>query len=79
MKTVEIIYRYSSPGAPTRPRPHDAEAARLRRCRVLRLLPRPAIEEDCNNEPRGEIHGRAGDEERHILSEMPTGRVVRGG
>ena len=30
MKTVEIIYRYSSPGAPTRPRPHDAEAARLR-------------------------------------------------
>src|SRR5215472_16339310 len=30
MKTVEIIYRYWSPGAPTRPRPHDAEAARLR-------------------------------------------------
>jgi len=30
MKTVEIIYRYRSPGAPTRPRPHDAEAARLR-------------------------------------------------
>ena len=30
MKTVEIIYRYSSPGAPTRPRPHNAEAARLR-------------------------------------------------
>jgi carbonic anhydrase len=30
MKTVEIIYRYLSPGAPTRPRPHDAEAARLR-------------------------------------------------
>ena len=30
MKTVEIIYRYSSPGAPTRPRPHDAEAARRR-------------------------------------------------
>src|SRR6516164_6007487 len=30
MKTVEIIYRYWSPGALTRPRPHDAEAARLR-------------------------------------------------
>jgi carbonic anhydrase len=30
MKTVEIIYRYSSPGAPTRSRPHDAEAAWLR-------------------------------------------------
>jgi len=30
MKTVEIIYRYSSPGAPTLPRPQDAEAARLR-------------------------------------------------
>jgi carbonic anhydrase len=30
MKTVEIIYRYWSPGAPTRPRPHDAESARLR-------------------------------------------------
>ena len=29
MKTVEISYRYWSP-APTRPRPHDAEAARLR-------------------------------------------------
>ena len=30
MKTVEIIYRYWSPGAPTRPRLHDAESARLR-------------------------------------------------
>src|SRR6516162_1261746 len=30
MKTVEIIYRYRSPSAPTRPRPRDAEAARLR-------------------------------------------------
>ena len=30
MKTVEIICRYWSPGAPTRPRPHDAESARLR-------------------------------------------------
>ena len=30
MKTVEIIYRCWSPGAPTRPRPHDAESARLR-------------------------------------------------
>jgi carbonic anhydrase len=30
MKTVEIIYRYWSPGAPTRPRPLDAEAGRLR-------------------------------------------------
>jgi hypothetical protein len=30
MTNVEIIYRYSSPGAPTRPRPHNSEAARLR-------------------------------------------------
>jgi carbonic anhydrase len=30
MKTVKIVYRYGSPGEPTRPRPHDAEAARLR-------------------------------------------------
>jgi len=30
MKTVEIIYRYRSPSAPTRPRQRDAEAARLR-------------------------------------------------
>jgi len=30
MKTVEIVYRYGSPGEATRPRPHDAEAARLR-------------------------------------------------
>jgi carbonic anhydrase len=30
MKTVDIIYRYWSPGAPTRPRPQDAQAALLR-------------------------------------------------
>src|SRR5215469_15483471 len=30
MKTVKIVYRYGSPGEATRPRPHDAEAARLR-------------------------------------------------